>query len=742
MTTGTLRISLLTMTGLLAALSATAHPTEGDRSQARQSPPVERPAGQDGLDWRLDRWLTARTETSTSDPRWSQGLLLERRGDQARLEIQPQPGASLSTVTARLLREVGAEPIVRGRDRLDAWVPIDRIRGLAAHSAVGHIGPPHRPVPTAGAIEPVGVTLTGADRFHCSEVRGAGVTVAVLDANLGGFDLAQSSGELPVTVDVPNNLGGTGHGTACAEIVADMAPGAAVRPVRTETLAALQYFVGTLPFETVDIISQSEMYLGLSFGNSAGPICEAVDDAREEGAVWVASEGNIWPGQRWLGTWSDEDGDGWHDFADGDEILELDKPSPSSLSINLDWNDYETHLVDLDVHLYRWEINDWVLVASGEAANGPLVDPFEDAALTGASSGTYGISIFGQKPPTGTMAMRILVLGDDKDTLEETTPGASYDPASCANTVTTGAVDPGQWETGPASTYSGHGPTTDGRTKPVIMGPATANTVSMGSFTGTSAATPHVAGALALVIESTGASAIDSVGVLLNDAIPMAEDAPNNHTGWGRLALDTKHTSWSCQSGETGACATSCGSEGSAICSATCSWGSCEAPEELCSGQDDDCDGATDEGFDCPLGSEQSCTNACGGEGVSRCEAGCQFGACELLEEQCDGVDQDCDEEVDEGFSCALGATQACATSCSSAGTQACLGGCEWGACEPPEERCGGGDEDCDGAIDEGLSCDSGGCQAGGSGRGDVWLWLLGLALLGGIRRARTARFL
>ena len=59
-----------------------------------------------------------------------------------------------------------------------------------------------------------------------------------------------------------------------------------------------------------------------------------------------------------------------------------------------------------------------------------------------------------------------------------------------------------------------------------------------------------------------------------------------------------------------------------------------------------------------------------------------------------------------------------------------------------PEAENDSVDNDCDGAIDEGLSCDSGGCQAGGSGRGDVWLWLLGLALLAGIRRARTARFL
>ncbi len=125
---------------------------------------------------------------------------------------------------------------------------------------------------------------------------------------------------------------------------------------------------------------------------------------------------------------------------------------------------------------------------------------------------------------------------------------------------------------------------------------------------------------------------------------------------------------------------------------------------EICDGEDDDCDGAVDEDFD--LQRDPAHCGACGRDcslpnAVVTCEAaecrqlGCEAGwhdndgepgceyACEASgDERCDGRDNDCDGETDEGV----------------------LNRC--GACGPePEEICNGLDDDCDGSTDEGPLC-------------------------------------
>lgn len=139
---------------------------------------------------------------------------------------------------------------------------------------------------------------------------------------------------------------------------------------------------------------------------------------------------------------------------------------------------------------------------------------------------------------------------------------------------------------------------------------------------------------------------------------------------------------------------------------------------EVCDNQDNDCDGITD-GFGdgcfptAPVGcafsvgsGQWTCLGVCQ-PGVRTCTAG-TFGACTGAtlpspELPCDGLDNDCDGQVDEGF----GLGQACGPGTSGVG--ACRPGifaCEAGrvVCAgglgPTEEICDGKDNDCDGVID------------------------------------------
>jgi len=154
-------------------------------------------------------------------------------------------------------------------------------------------------------------------------------------------------------------------------------------------------------------------------------------------------------------------------------------------------------------------------------------------------------------------------------------------------------------------------------------------------------------------------------------------------------------------------CSTNCG-PGTQVC-LNGEWRACNAPQpsnETCDGEADDCDGQIDEGL------TRDCSNDCG-DGVETCVDG-DWEGCTARQptvgDACgDGIDGDCDGETDEGCVCENGDTQVCGVNrgeCTQ-GEQTCANGV-WGECvggrQPQVEQCDGKDNDCDGQTDEGTS--------------------------------------
>ena len=166
-----------------------------------------------------------------------------------------------------------------------------------------------------------------------------------------------------------------------------------------------------------------------------------------------------------------------------------------------------------------------------------------------------------------------------------------------------------------------------------------------------------------------------------------------------------------CQTGLAGVCAEGrffCSEEGELECEP-----SVPPLREICDNLDNDCDGLVDEGEDdgpllqvCYGGPAETLDVGVCRAGVRACVAG-RIGGCEgqvlPVPELCDGFDNDCDGEADnggpgEGVLCQTGLDGVCAR-----GRTVCRGedGVVCQAIESVPEVCDGRDNDCDGMVDE-----------------------------------------
>lgn len=379
-------------------------------------------------------------------------------------------------------------------------LPVANIDRVAASTAVAYIREPERPTVFATSE---GVADIGAQAWQAAGQTGAGVKIAVLDPGFSGYQQRVASGDLPANVITTSfrsdgDITGAGqdHGTACAELVYDVAPGAQLYLVNFSTDVELGNAVNYLTSQGVQVVSASWGFFGSFRGDGQGPINDMVAQARQAGITWANAAGNT-AQQHWSGAWADNDNDTWIEFTAGDETNSFNIQSGARVDIYLSWDKWPATDQDYDLYLV-WEGQPNRTVAASDRWQSGSQSPTEEIHYTvpQGKGGNYWIAIK-KYSAGGSATFNLYALSY---TLEHRVAAGSLagQPTDSPNAMTVGAV---AVNTTALEDFSSQGPTADGRIKPDIVAPDRVTTATYGSggFWGTSASAPYAAGAAALV---------------------------------------------------------------------------------------------------------------------------------------------------------------------------------------------------------------------------------------------------
>lgn len=472
-----------------------------------------------------------------------------------RVEIDARdPGGAAAAV-----RAAGGEVEASFGRLLEVRVPASGLRALGASHAVRFAREPLRP--ELDSIGGQGVAATAAAGWHAAGYTGRGVKVAVIDGGFGGLAKRQAEGELPRSVkraDFCSSGAFDGpiaveHGTAVAEIVHEMAPRAELHLICADTLVGLARAAAYARAQRIAIVNHSVSWFNTSRGDgSGGPTTPdaIVAQASAAGMLWVNSAGNRGQ-QHWSGPFTDVDGDGWHEFAPGDEGNTVSFGKYEGGCIRLKWDDWPTSDQDYDLHLVRVDASAadtrGAVVASSRNAQTGTQPPTEQLCFSNPGPKlSYAVEIV---RVSGTGSPRLdLFISPGPDFEYQVPEGSITEPASSPAALAVGAVC---WLGDTFEAYSSRGPTIDGRSKPDLVAPASVSSATYGGFktcsasgfAGTSASAPHVAGAAALVKEANpGFDAADLRAFLESRALDLGVPGRDELFGVGKLMLGAAPT--------------------------------------------------------------------------------------------------------------------------------------------------------------------------------------------------------
>lgn len=447
--------------------------------------------------------------------------------DKVRLEIilsnETELG-SLRNFNKNIVIESSYENLVQ------ALVPISLVENLSKEDYIKYI---QKPTIAQPCVTSEGVGVIGADNLQNIGYYGDNVKVAIIDAGFTGYT---SNPDIPsVRIKEVKSFRSDGyvevdeHGSACAEIILDVAPHANlylyVISTDVEFCNALSYAVS----KGVKIVSVSLGFFNENDLDGTGTICNAVNSARASGVLVCVAAGNS-AESHYCGWYTDNDYNNLNDFDTGDNCLYLGYlPAGSLIDLYLSWNDWPHSHQDYDLWLMSYQ---GYYAYSTNRQTGSQT-PTEEIGVNTLVDDYWFVFI---AKYSATNSVRFQLFSYSCGFLDNNHPETSlWCPSDATGSMSAGAT---YWQNDNLESFSSQGPTNDGRTKPDVTAPDGVSTYTYGTggFSGTSASAPHVAGAAALLLSAGPQCApSDLQNLLETKAVDLGPSGKDNSYGSGRI---------------------------------------------------------------------------------------------------------------------------------------------------------------------------------------------------------------
>ncbi len=479
--------------------------------------------------------------------------------------------AALQAVTAS-----GGEATVSALDKstIQAWLPVASLENITAYDSIYFVRLPMYAElmgdMRVGNSDTEAIDDMNVDAWHAAGIKGDGVKVAIIDGGFIGYEALLGT-DLPATIIAKNFTDGeadpgdvdtgTEHGTACAEIIHDIAPEADLYLIKIATNLDLQEAVTYAIAQGVDIISTSLGWYNLTPGDGTGMFEDLADQARDAGILWLTAASNDRQAH-WGGLFNDPDNNNFLNFLNYSATTEINSFSPGGnqfylipagyrIRVYLRWDDWTDVDQDYELYLLRNIYSDgafqgWSYVAKSvdtQYGSGGQTPTEYISYGTVSTQAAYGFAVY--KWDSDRDVNFEIFAPKITDIKYIVTQRSLSNLADAPSALTVAALDVD--DPYPQEDYSSEGPTngpggalTGGDIKPDLSGFANVSTESYGDtpFNGTSSATPHVSGAAALVLCANPTYSPDNIQDYLEEtAVNMGTSGMDTVYGYGRVRL-------------------------------------------------------------------------------------------------------------------------------------------------------------------------------------------------------------